>query len=138
MDRWRRRGHRWSRAALAAAALLVLVVGVLRANARYFYCPLMDAVASRPCCEPPHEGTGDDPAVDAPDCCTAMHVGALPSSASSTTVEVASAPLTAVIVAVAGAKAVAVGGVPRAELDARHRGPPPPGEARARTMVFLI
>jgi hypothetical protein len=138
MTLWRRYGPRPSRAVLAALAGVVLLVGVLRANARYFYCPLMDAIASHACCESSREDGMGEPAIEAPDCCEEMHVGALPSGATPTSIVVSSAPLTAFVPTVVTSTPSPISIVRLATLDARHRGPPPPSEARARTMVFLI
>jgi hypothetical protein len=136
MGQRRRPGARATRALVAALAALVLFVGVLRANARYFYCPWMGAIASHACCAPAHDAS-DEPAVEAPDCCEIHRVGALPAAAGAPPIEVATAPLVATLPAsvVAPLGPPAVRAVHR---DPRHRGPPRPGAARARTMVFLI
>jgi hypothetical protein len=99
----------------------------------------MDAVASHACCSPDQDGS-DAPAIEAPDCCEVRQVGPLPSAAGAGSIEVAASPLTALLppLAVVTMPPRAAPPVLAAVLDARHRGPPSPGAARARTMVFLI
>jgi hypothetical protein len=132
-------GRKIARALLAAVAALVLLVGVLRANARYFYCPLMDLVVARSCCEPSREGAPEGPAIEVSDCCEEKRIAALPSGdAVPAPNAVPDAPLATVLPASSAPPSAPLVLAPRATLDARYRGPPPPGAARARFMVFLI
>ena len=137
MARGHRYGRRLSRAVLAAMAALVLLVGVLRANARYFYCPFMGAVASHSCCAAADDAS-TDPVVEAPDCCEVWHVGSLPTAAGASSIEVAASPLVATVPRLSLVAPRAPLRVRAAALEARRRAPPLPSESRARAMVFLI
>ena len=136
--------------ALAVVVALALLVGLARANARYFYCASMARVASASCCaHAPAAEAGDASqrggasAVDATpaDCCRAERIGALPAgSAGGGAPDVPAAAWLATLAPVASR--VTDRDVrdpsPTAGPEARHTGPPCKGAARARTMVFLL
>jgi hypothetical protein len=122
-------------------ASLALIVGLLRANARYFYCPIMDRVVAESCCAPAADGADEQaapPSLRATDCCQAKQVGSLPRTAAPPGHDALEAPLLGLLSPVIWpAPRAPAHRNPRA-LDARHTGPPRPSEARARAMVYLI
>jgi hypothetical protein len=139
MVSWRRWGRRIVRAALALTAALVLLVGVVRANARYLYCPMMNAIVSHTCCASPSVGEASgEPAVQAPDCCETMQLGALPSAAGVPSHEASTSPLVATLPSCVATSSHALRVRSGRSLETLHRATPKRGEARARTMVFLI
>jgi hypothetical protein len=133
--------------ALAVVAALALVVGLARANARYFFCASMATVASASCCA--HAPAGD--AAEAPeggavdvtlaDCCRAERMGALPAgSAGGGAPDVPAAAWLATVAPVAWnvMRADMRDPSPPAGAEAHLTGPPGAGAWRARTMVFLL
>jgi hypothetical protein len=133
--------------ALAVVVALALVVGLARANARYFYCASMATVASASCCAHAPGGEADEApggsAVTATvaDCCRAERIGALPAGAAGGGAP--DVPASAWLATVAPVtRHVMRGDVrdpsPTARAEARLTGPPRAGAWRARTMVFLL
>jgi hypothetical protein len=98
----------------------------------------MDAIASVPCCEGSRADATGEPAIEASDCCEELRLGALPTGTAPTSMRGLAAPLTAVIPPIGIPTTSGVRVVREVTLDAWHRGPPRPAEARTRTMVFLI
>jgi hypothetical protein len=97
----------------------------------------MDAVVDEHCCP---DTRGDAEALEAPDCCEARTIAALPSAAGAPTARsVPAAPLVGVLPAVGNnvASAVVAPGMP---LLLEETGPPSPAAAEraVRLMVFLI
>ena len=127
--------------AFALVAITALIVGLVRANARYFYCPLMDSVASASCCTETHDRSAE-PTIDQSDCCETHRIASVPQGAAVASPPVVpDAPFVAYVTFAALAYVLghtALLAVPVA--NAPGAGPPPlsPGEARSRTMVFLI
>jgi hypothetical protein len=144
-----RGGCRWAVTLVAAVAL---VVGLVRANARYFWCPMMDAVASHSCCAADRasggaagaeraDGTERGPEVDDADCCEAKRIGALPASAGAGAPgpDVPPSPLWAIVPPVdASGAALRAGVLAALTYEARTCAPPPSGPPLARNVVLLI
>ena len=133
--------------AVAIVVALALVIGLARANARYFYCASMARVASASCCAHAAAAEGgeapDGSAVDATvaDCCRAGRIGALPAGAAGGGAP--DVPAAAWLATLAPVAWRAMNGdvrdlSPTAGPEARHTGPPGAGAARAQTMVFLL
>jgi hypothetical protein len=133
--------------ALAVVVALALVVGLARANARYFYCASMARVASASCCAHVPAAEADEApgasAVDVSvaDCCRAERIGALPAGAAGGGAPDVTAA--AWLATLAPVSCHVVGGgardaSPTAGAGARLTGPPRARAARARTMVFLL
>jgi hypothetical protein len=127
---------------LAAIALAVtFVLGVVRAGARYFYCPIMDAVVSAHCCPRADADRTESPALVDDECCDVRTNAALPAgTAAAPAPELAAAPLLALLPAPsaldAGTRVVA-----SHAMHAYRTGPPAIAHARervARSMVALI
>jgi hypothetical protein len=118
---------------------VAVVVGILRGGSHYLYCPYMDVVVAEDCCSEAR-GLVKGSTIEAPDCCEARSIGALPSAAgTSTAPTVAAASQVAVLPAVqALAHCIAPAHV--ASSDRPLTGPPPleNAERAARLMVFLI
>lgn len=71
-----------------AVAVSLFVLGLVQGGTRYFYCPLMNATFSSPCCGEgarPDEASSDHeaPSIGAPDCCKAKRLGTIPFAAPS-------------------------------------------------------
>lgn len=84
-DGARSRGRAWLARVAAAVVAVVMLVGVLRAGARYVYCPSMERVIDAPCCAGDrHRGHEGEPAAElrSRDCCEQRVLGRLPASAS--------------------------------------------------------
>lgn len=128
-------------AAVAAALLAVVVlVGVMRAGARYFYCPMMRVVIDAPCCA--GDGRNDEDLtgsveVRSRDCCEERVLGKLPSGAVTCPPAIVDAPLLAVVPPVTVAsRALPVARPSRFEHEGRA-GPRASARHRAELMVFL-
>lgn len=73
------------------ALLGLFVVALVQGGTRYFFCPLMNATFTRPCCEEARNEEqqvafdSDLPSVRAPDCCKAKSVGVVPVAVPSST-----------------------------------------------------
>jgi hypothetical protein len=129
--------------ALAAVLALVMLVGVMRAGARYFYCPTMHMVIDRPCCA----GDGDPRRADedafvaevrSRDCCEEHVLGKLPSAAVSSATPLADVPLLAVVAPLfVPVRALPLAAPSRFEHDTRA-GPKALARHRAELMAFLI
>lgn len=123
---------------------MVLVCGVFRANARYFYCETMGLMAEDPCAV---DSTFDDvdeapsfPAVreHREDCCQVLQLSAMPAGTMHAEPSVPPSPVSGFVTA---SRFIYVS---VALARSRHRSferwrlpPPPPGAARAQLMVFL-
>lgn len=128
-------------APIAAALLaIVVLVGVTRAGARYFYCPMMRAVIDAPCCEGDErseEDQTDSVEVRSQDCCEEHVLAKLPSGAASHAPPMLDAPLLAVSPPVTvTSRALAVAVPSRFEHENRA-GPSWSARHRAELMVFL-
>lgn len=139
------RRARKAAAPLAAALLaVVMLLGVVRAGARYFYCPMMHAVIDAPCCDGDARSGGDpnDPTdsaeVRSRDCCEAHMLRQLPRAAVSPSPTVSDAPLLAVVppVTLFAFREVPVASVSRFAHEDRA-GPRALARHRAELMVFL-
>ena len=99
MARYLRRRKLRALAARVASfvATMVLLVGVVRSGARYFYCPMMNVAMEDSCCASAAHRAGDAPAIETPDCCQAKRLGTLPSSAGVASLELHAAPLAAML-----------------------------------------
>jgi hypothetical protein len=128
------------RGLLTAVVVAVLVLGVLRAGSRYFYCDAMGTAFANPCCGGAHHEDADSAQVEArpDDCCKARSLGSLPFAS----IPILPPPPAAPFVAVVQNDAVAPLQVPppRGAIGANPTGPPPdsPSTHRTRLMVFLI
>jgi hypothetical protein len=124
---------------LVALSLVVFIVGLARAGARYFYCTMADAVAPTECCSAHHRASSDSPDVQTPDCCEARTVDSLPSASSPRAPEAPSAPLAALAPSMSSlaldASRFVVASSRRPFVAELPR--PPPSRERARLMVFL-
>lgn len=95
-----RRARRCGLRLVAAVVTVIMLVGVLRAGASYFYCPEMGSVAPAPCCS---HGSGSHDETGAAElrgagCCEEHVLAGLPSAATaSVTPDLLSAPLVAVL-----------------------------------------
>lgn len=133
------------RGLLRVAALLATVtmlIGVVRAGGRYFYCPMMHVVIDAPCCAGDRRSSSDEDRADSvemrsSDCCEEHVLRKLPSGAVSPAPPVFDAPLVAVISAVA-VTYHAPPEVTRSRFDHENRaGPASTARHRAELMVFL-
>ena len=125
----------------AGLVALVVLLGVLRGGARYFYCPMMDAVIDAPCCGADgHAGVGADR--DALElrslgCCEEHVIGKLPSAA----LFAPAAPLETPLLALVPPPTTLLAGSARgagARFDHDNRaGPASTRRHRAECMVFL-
>jgi hypothetical protein len=134
------------RGALAKASCLLVamavLLGVVHAGARYFYCEGLGLSATDPCLQtathpsPCPSGTFDRQALD---CCRVITMPSMPEGARSVVPVVPSAGFMAVLPAVQTAGASQWNGsVLFAREGERGRAPPASsGERRARLMVFL-
>jgi hypothetical protein len=128
------------RGLLTAVIAAVLVLGVLRAGSRYFYCDAMGTVFANPCCGGAHHEDADSAQMEArpDDCCKARSLGSLPFAS----IPMLPSPPAAPFVAVVQNHAVAPLQVspPRRAIGAKPTGPPPISLSthRTRLMVFLI
>jgi len=122
------------RGAFLVAALVVLV-GIARSGAMYFYCPAMGAVLEASCCGEHHASPQTE--IAAPECCRAHRLGSLPSAnAAPARGVVVAAPLLALVPAVATDLDVRA---PVASLLVEHdarAGPSPPAARRAELMIW--
>jgi hypothetical protein len=145
MARWNHRGRR-VRAALARLVALVavasLLVGVLRANARYFFCPLMNVVADYACCggseSESDANDGNSLSVEHDDCCEQRRVGVLPVAAVASAPQVPQAPDLALVALSIERPAAVLVRLTKAARTTWHTGPTTANFVRRRTMVFLI
>jgi hypothetical protein len=135
--------RRHATGALALLLALVLVVGALRAGSTYFYCPLMGAVASRPCCEQTHQHADGPELAQAkvPSCCEEQTLPRLPASsplASQPCVGAAPELTALVLPAVASTAPEATAPPPSRFLHRGCTSPPLASQACTERMVFLI
>jgi hypothetical protein len=118
----------------------IVVLGVLRAGTRYFYCDAMGTVFATPCCGGSHHEDADRAQVDAPtdDCCKARSLGSLPAAAIQIRPATPPAPFIGILANVAVVRLESF--VERRAVRANLTGPPLPSPSahRARLMVFLI
>jgi hypothetical protein len=116
---------------------VVLVLGVLRAGSRYFYCESTGALLTKSCCEVPREASAGGE-VRNEECCKSRFVGSLPVVAIQTLPATPLAPFVAMLQHPAAARPIASTwqDAPRANFT----GPPllSASDPRARLMVFLI
>jgi hypothetical protein len=121
---------------------VVLLVGMLRAGSRFYYCEAMATVFLRPCCASSHHASDSKGAKiesRADDCCKGQTAGTLPSVAVPVLAPIPDAPLVAIL-----HTAPAIQSVQTAALTGMVRrnptGPPLRSRAseRSRLMVFLI
>ena len=124
-----------ARCAVLVLAMAVLL-GVVRSGARYVYCPMMDAVLATSCCDR-GESHGDAPAVEAPECCQAKRLGAMPASGTTAVaVDLGDVPFTTLLPPFVAAHAVrSTPGAFRFEHPARA-GPVSARERRAQLMIW--
>lgn len=119
----------------------VLLLGVLRAGARYYVCPAMSVVLDAPCCADHDEADGEDDgaaALRAGDCCRAKRLARMPTSAVPAMVQVAAAPCVGVLPPrIDGCDAQVAAATARFSQPARA-GPATATERRAALMVWLI
>ncbi len=131
-----------TRRIFAMLVVLTTLVGVLRAGARYFYCPMMGEVVAEDCCAASKTARGTKtPAFETPDCCQAKFVDALPAGdAFAPSTEIAAAPLTALVQPVPHATVLTALPPHLFRQTLQRAGPPTPtGPQRvARLQVFLI
>jgi hypothetical protein len=113
---------------------MVLLVGIARSGARYFYCAMMGTALSHACCAAADE-PADGPAVDAPECCEKRQLERLPSGSAVTPFELESLPPTEI----APTNAVEIVVHMHAATSIAHEaraGPPPPARRRATIMIW--
>lgn len=130
-------------AARVAAGLfaVVVLVGFLRGGARYFYCPMMQAIIEAPCCpgdrHVDHDHEGEAAEVRSRDCCEAHVVAKLPKAAVVGAPMVLDAPLVGLLPPqIARFQGSAMLG--SSHFDHENRaGPPTAARHRAELMVFL-
>lgn len=118
----------------------MLLLGVLRAGARYYVCPAMSVVLDAPCCGEHDEGEDEDDraALRCAGCCSAKRLASMPTSAVPASAEVAASPCVAFLPArIDGGGVRAAATVVRFTQPARA-GPATPTERRADLMVWLI
>jgi hypothetical protein len=133
--------RRHATGALALLLAMVLVVGVLRAGTTHFYCPLMGAVASRPCCEQTHKHADVPELAQArvPSCCEEQTLPRLPASAPLASQPcVGAAPEVVALVLVAPPLHEATAPPARRFLHRGCTSPPLASQACTERMVFLI
>ena len=125
---------------VALVAAIALFVGVMRGNARYFYCPFSHVIAASSCCAMPAYDEDDASAASfAPvDCCQAKRIGSLPASSVAPAPDVPSAPLLALVPSIASHVSVSLARAGQIASIAPNRGPPKLRPIPSRTMVFLI
>lgn len=142
----RRATLRWLRAFIAQGGIVVvacvLLLGVLRAGARYYVCPAMNLVLDAPCCgehDESDDGDEDGSALRGGDCCRARHLASMPVSAVSAVAnDVAASPCVAFLPArTKDGSSCAATSVVRFTQPARA-GPATAAERRADLMVWLI
>ena len=124
---------------LTTLVAAILVLGVLRAGSRYFYCESMGDVLTKPCCHEAREASADgDGEVRSEDCCKPRSVGYLPVVAIQTLPATPPTPFVAVLSRAASAPLKA--SIRREAFLAHFTGPPllSASDHRARSMVFLI
>lgn len=128
------------RGLLMTVMAAIVVLGVLRAGSRYFYCNAMGTVFASPCCDRSAHGNADGAQLEvrADDCCKARSLDNLPAAAIQFLPLTPPAPFVAVLQPVAGAPFN--GSVPLSAIRANPTGPPrlSPSSHRTRLMVFLI
>jgi len=123
---------------------LVLLFGVLRGGARYFYCPQMDATLASSCCERvahgdegEHADASDAPSVDEPDCCKARRVATLPAMhGASAPPHLDVMPRVAILAPFDLARASRERSAIACFLPSARAGPPSAAERRAHLMVW--
>jgi hypothetical protein len=143
--RFRRGFWRYARAALALFVTFSVLVSVVLAGHRYFFCPQMNEASLDACCAPaaaaPHESApsnDDGPAIDREACCATAHF-ATPAPTTFAAAELAPrAPLVAVLSVPSPTSFTQPLAPPPAARYARA-GPsePDPRAHRLRVMVFL-
>jgi hypothetical protein len=139
--RFRRRLRRHVRAAFALIAAFSVLVSVVLAGHRYFFCAQMSEASLDSCCAPSHEAASsndDGPAIDREACCTTSRF-ATPAPATFAAVDLAlRAPLLAVLPVPSPLTHAQPLAAAPATREARA-GPiqPDPREHRLRLMVFL-
>jgi hypothetical protein len=125
---------------LTTLVTAVLVLGVLRAGSRYFYCEGTGTVRATSCCNEAHHGTEDGAQIEGrmDDCCKPRSVGYLPVGAIQTLPATPPAPFVAVLQNAASVPLKA--SIRRDAFGANFTGPPLLSASghRARLMVFLI
>lgn len=131
------------RLAVAFTSLVVslaLLTGLARAGDRYFYCDAMGMLATDPCAQVSDD---EDAAIAVHpqhlDCCEVRTLPSIPTGTEAAARSVPPATLTAILPPPAF-PIVRLAVRPRAPAFAFERwrsAPRPPGEARARLMVFL-
>ena len=137
---WRARvARRW---ALHVLVLAALVVGVFRAGALYFYCPMMGEVHDVPCCDEGDE-RGAGPEISETECCKAWTIAELPRGAFAAPLELPRASATFAVLPPASPSSVelrarSVAEVPRRQLPHARTGPPTASVRRAKLGVYLI
>lgn len=118
---------------------LILLVGIARSGARYFYCPIMGATFERSCCAPAeHDSTDprDDASVGASECCETRHVGSLPTADAASALELRAVPFEAIEPPLSSIP------IAREDLDNERlthparAGPPSAAERRAQLMIW--
>lgn len=136
----RRSARALARRGGALLAAIVLLVGVLRAGASYFYCPMMQATFDAPCCDRGHHDEGDDdgaPGIDHAACCEGKRLGALPTSERLHESEpVATAPITGVTPAVPAALDGPLARPAARDLYPARAGPQRASARRATLMIW--
>jgi hypothetical protein len=128
------------RGLLVAVMAAIVVLGVLRAGTRYFYCDATGIVFATPCCGGSHHEGADRGQVEArtDDCCKGRSLGSLPPAAVQIRPATPPAPFIGMLANVAVARLESL--VERRAVRANLTGPPllSPSAHRARLMVFLI
>jgi hypothetical protein len=127
------------RALLATVLTAILLLGVLRAGDRYFYCDFMGVVTKAPCCDGAHDDAdGKRLEVRADDCCKSFRLGTLPAAAIPAEAPQAPPAVVAVVQPVP-VQLLLLPPNPRV-LRGAQTGPPASFSAndRSRLMVFLI
>jgi hypothetical protein len=118
----------------------ILVLGVLRAGSRYFYCEATETARATSCCKETPHGTEDGAQIETrmDDCCKPRSVGYLPVVAIQTLPATPPAPFVAVLPSAASAPLKA--SIRGDSFGANFTGPPLLSASvhRARLMVFLI
>jgi hypothetical protein len=128
----------WHTRLLATVVALITLLGVLRSGAAYFYCPMMGMSSGAACCQGTLERREEapEPAVEDTHCCESRRLGTLPSASGTSGVELAVAPIAAVLPPLPTRAVPIAARSAKAPVERVRAGPAPPARQRASLMTW--